>query len=629
VSEHLFDDEGDVIHIGSGSWSTSTIRRYPKVGVALAVSRFGDDRPNAGDGGRRRRLRNGATADVAGDTIVKLMSPSGAGIGDDDGGNRSTTRCVSRPRVGAPGVFDHPPRMADADPMTEPAAEGPGPDPLHGSPAPAGHETAPLPRASIRRNIAQMTFAQGVTFALAVVLSVVVPRYLAPESVGTVQLAASLWAIASIVSIGSILYLQLQIASNAPGVRSLVGTVLCIRSGLHLLGAVALAGYVFVTTRDGDGGTLALVIAITGTSVLLSSWAEVYSSAFVGFERMATPARSAIAAKVVTVVGVLTVVELDLGLYGILCVGVMASTLSFGYLLSKFHQLGRTDFSRWRVDWRPVLVASIPFTTVHLANTVYRQTDVIIINNLAGARDVGWYAAGDVLIGTLLFPASIVLASVFPSFGRLYAHDQPSLVDLVGRSFWLLFMAAVPIGFGTALVGPTFAPFLLGEDYAGTGEVLAVMGPVLVLTYGTTLISQVAMATGRGRFWTVLLFAAAAMTIPLDMVLVPWAFDRFDNGAVGGALAYVVTELTQYIVGVVVIVPYLVSVRSLWRAARIVAAGLLMCVAVWPVREMFVLVPAAVGALVYAAAVFVLRVVDDYQRQLIATVLRRLHVRGR
>jgi O-antigen/teichoic acid export membrane protein len=447
--------------------------------------------------------------------------------------------------------------------------------------------------------------------------------------VGTVRVAASLWAIASIVSIGTTVYLQLAIARHVPGVRSLVGTVVTIRSGLHVLAAVGLAGYVYVTGTDGDGRTFALVLVITGTSVLLGSYNEVYSAAFVGFERMATPARSAIAAKVLTVIGVLSVVQLDLGVYGIVAVGIPAATVSLAYLVSQFHLIGRTDFSRWRVDWRPVLIASIPFTMVHLANTVYRQTDVIIISNVAGTRDVGWYAAGDVLIGTLLFPASIVLASVFPSFGRLHAQDGDGLVDLVRRSFWLLFIVAVPIGFGTAIVGPSFAPLVLGEDYSGTGEVLAVMGPVLVLTYGTTLISQVAIATGRGKFWTVVLFVAAAMTIPLDIALVPWTSDRFDNGAIGGALAYVVTELTQYIIGVVVIVPYLVSGRSLWRATRILVAGLLMCAAVWPVRETFVIVPAAVGALVYAAACFGFRVVDGYQRQLIATALGRLRVRGR
>jgi O-antigen/teichoic acid export membrane protein len=479
-------------------------------------------------------------------------------------------------------------------------------------------------RASIRRNIAQMTSAQAVTFLLALVLAVAVPRYLDPEWVGTIQVAASLWAIASIASIGTTMYLQLQLARDAREGLPLVGTVVVVRTGVQILAAGALTAYTYFA---GSGRDFAIVVAITGTSVLLTAYTEVFSSAFYGLERMATPATAAIATKVLTVVGVLSVISLDLGVYGILSVGIVASAISLGFLVRRFHQVGRTDFSRWRGAWMAVIAASIPFTMVHLANTVYRQTDVIIISTVAGNRDVGWYAAGDVLIGTLLFPATVVLASVFPSFGRLHAHDPDGLVSLVTRTFSLLILVAVPIGLGTALVGPTFAPVLLGDDYSGTGEVLAVMGPVLILTYGTTLVSQVALASGRGKFWTLLLFLAAGMTIPLDLVLVPWASDRFDNGAIGGALAYVLTELTQFVVGVAFITPFLVSRRSLWTTSRVLAAGGVMCVVVWPVREMFVLIPAVVGAVAYGGAIFALRVVDDYQRHLIRTTVARIRPR--
>jgi O-antigen/teichoic acid export membrane protein len=470
-----------------------------------------------------------------------------------------------------------------------------------------------------------MASAQAVTWALAVAVTVVVPRYLGPESQGMLELAATLWAIAAILSFGATTYLQLQIARRPQEGLTLVGTVLRLRTSLLLVSAIGLAVYVYAA---GDSREFVAVLALTGISTFITSWSAVHNAAFLGLERMATPAFTSVVTKALSVVGLLAVVAIDGGIYGILLAGIAASTAGLAVLLWRYRDIARPVERRRHRIWT-VLIASLPFTTFHVANTVYRGVDVIVISTVAGDRDVGWYSTADLIIGTLLFPATIVLASVFPSFGRLHAADPRALADLVRRTFSLLFVVAVPIGLGTAMVGPTFATLLLGDEYSGTGQILVVMGPVLIASVATTLISQVALVVGRGAFWSALLFAAAVATIALDIALVPWASDRFDNGGIGGAMAFVVTEVLQLVIGIAVIAPYLASWRSLWRVGRIFAAGAVMCVAVWPFRTMVFLVPAAIGAIAYGIAVFLLRVLDDYERHILGSMLNRIGIRTR
>jgi hypothetical protein len=155
------------------------------------------------------------------------------------------------------------------------------------------------------------------------------------------------------------------------------------------------------------------------------------------------------------------------------------------------------------------------------------------------------------------------------------------------------------------------------------------MGPVLIVSVVTTLLSQIALVVGRGAFWTALLFGAAIVTIPLDIVLVPWASDRFDNGGLGGAFAFVVTELVQLILGVAIVAPYLVSVSSVWRTFRVLCAGLLMVAAAWPFRELLFVVPAVVGAIAYSIAVYSLRVFNDYERHMLGSLFARVGIRNR
>jgi O-antigen/teichoic acid export membrane protein len=277
-------------------------------------------------------------------------------------------------------------------------------------------------------------------------------------------------------------------------------------------------------------------------------------------------------------------------------------------------------------ELRPLVAASAPFMAVTLAVMTYRQIDVIVISRIAGDRDVGWYAAADLLAGSLLFPTTIIMSTVFPTFGRLHVHDPGQLRTLVRRTYSLLFLVAVPIGFGAAVVGPTFGPLLFGDDYGGTGEALVVLGPVTILSFATTMLAYLALATERTKFLAWLIAASAVATIPLDMMLVPWAADRYDNGAIGGALAYVVTESLQFVIALLVVAPYLITRDWAWRSVRVLLAGGIMVAATWPFRHQIFLVPATIGAVVYPLAAFALRVVDADQREMLADAIGRVGV---
>jgi O-antigen/teichoic acid export membrane protein len=266
------------------------------------------------------------------------------------------------------------------------------------------------------------------------------------------------------------------------------------------------------------------------------------------------------------------------------------------------------------------------FMAAGIALVIYQQIDVVVISWVAEAEDLGWYATADALFGSLLFPATIVLGAIFPTIGRLYQTDPEALPALVTRAFSLLLVIALPIGLGAALIAPEFAPMLFGEDYRPTGVVLAILGPVSVLTFGTTLFGGTALATGRARIWVTVILIAAAITVPLDMVLVPWANDRYDNGAIGGALTYMVTESMQFAVGVLVIAPYLLTRSIAWRSMRALAAGGVMFAAGWPLRDVFFIVPVVVCGAVYILATLAMRVLGDDEMAMVKNMLGR--VRG-
>jgi O-antigen/teichoic acid export membrane protein len=481
-------------------------------------------------------------------------------------------------------------------------------------------------RSSIRRNVFHMLSSQLFTWVLATILAIVVPRYLGPGTQGQLRLAYAVWMIVGIFAgMGTSSFLQLQIAKRpADGLR-LVGSVLVVRTLAFVLAAIVVVIYVGVAGLDRQ---LTLIMMLIGILTLLGSWSEAVGTAFIGLERMSIVATSAAVGKALNTIAVIVVILVGGNVYVIVLAGVVSSTWSLGYLSWSYRRIGPVVFHGWTEDARSVVRSSVPFMAAGVALVVYQQIDIVVISWVAGDADVGWYGTADNLFGSLLFPATIIMGTMFPAIGRLHQDDPHALGDLVARAFSALVLAAVPIGLGVTLIAPTFAPLLFGQEFRQTGTVLAVLGPVIILTFGTILFGTVALGTGRNRLWVWVMVAAALLTIPLDLVLVPWAHDRFGNGAIGGAIAYVVTESIQFGIGVWKIAPFVVHPRTLWRTARVLVAGAVMFAVGWPLRAEVLPVPVIVCGVVYVAMILILRVLTDEQRRAINAVGARLGLRS-
>jgi O-antigen/teichoic acid export membrane protein len=479
-----------------------------------------------------------------------------------------------------------------------------------------------VPRASVRRNAFQMLTSQAVTWLFATVLSILVPWYLGPAGLGQFRLATSLWLIAAVfISLGTARYLSLEVARKAPSGLRLVGPILVIRTVAFVLAAVIVTSYALLVESDPVVVGLVLIIAV---DQLLASWTGVFGAAFFGLERMATPARSGAIARLINAGLVLVVILVGGPVYAIASAGAVAAAWGVWFNWSRYRKVADVVFRGWRTYVVSTLRFSLPFLAASASLIVYQQIDIIVISRLADDTDLGWYATADALFGSLLFPATILMGSMFPTLGRQHAHDRASLERLVKRAFTLLMIVAVPIGFGIALIGPALAPTLWGDDFEETGTALVVLGPVAILTFGTILFGTVALATGRNSVWIIVLLGSAALTVPLDVLLVPWASDRYGNGALGGALAYLATESVQFMVGAAVICPFLWGRELVWRLIRVVMAGVLMLAAGWPVRWMLFPVPIAVCAVAYGCFLLLLGVLGPDERQLVRVMLRKM-----
>jgi hypothetical protein len=124
---------------------------------------------------------------------------------------------------------------------------------------------------------------------------------------------------------------------------------------------------------------------------------------------------------------------------------------------------------------------------------------------------------------------------------------------------------------------------------------------------------------------------AAAITIPLDLVLVPWCQREFGNGAIAGALSYIITEFGMVIAGIALLPKGSLGRSNIVSAIRIVTAGLAMVGTIWWARDMFIAIPVAIGAITYIAMIMILRVIPNEDlalfKQMAQGMIRKLRRR--
>ncbi|MBK9055149.1 MAG: polysaccharide biosynthesis C-terminal domain-containing protein [Chloroflexi bacterium] len=144
-------------------------------------------------------------------------------------------------------------------------------------------------------------------------------------------------------------------------------------------------------------------------------------------------------------------------------------------------------------------------------------------------------------------------------------------------------MLGVPIGLGLIVIANGLVVLLLfGAEFANSGLVLAVFGLVLILTYQNMLLGQFLVSTDRQNRWTAVMVVATIATIPLDLLLIPWCVARFGNGALGGAIAFVVTEAGMMLAGLWLLPAGALTRRNAAQAVRVLLAGLIMLAVTWP-----------------------------------------------
>lgn len=461
--------------------------------------------------------------------------------------------------------------------------------------------------ATVVKNASVLLISQLVTWALTLVLTVVLARELGAELVGEFTLASSIWTVMGVfINFGMDTLLVKQIARAPERTPALLGTTIVARSVLYLLSCAVVALYVQLAHFS---STTLVLIALLSVAQLVNQIYLATQAALQGLELMEYVSLASIVSRVVnTALGIL-VLLIGFGVFGVSVIAILAAAAGLGIQLAYLRRRYPLRLGFDGAQLGAILRASLPYLASSLGLVLYGQVDVLIISWLVDTTQVGWYGSASRLFGTFMFFPVIFTTAVFPSLTRAYANASDSLPQIIRKSFDLMLVLSIPIGLGLFVIADPLVLLLYGPDFAQSGPILALMGLVLIPTYQNILLGQFLTSTDRQNRWTVVMLVATALTIPLDLLLVPWCQRWFANGAMAGSLSFLITELAMVACGIALLPRGALGRSNLLIALKVFGVGAAMVASSWWLRDAFIGIPILVAAAVYCGGILAVRAV--------------------
>jgi O-antigen/teichoic acid export membrane protein len=249
---------------------------------------------------------------------------------------------------------------------------------------------------------------------------------------------------------------------------------------------------------------------------------------------------------------------------------------------------------------------TVPLALYGIASVVYWSLDMIMLERLASAENVGWYAAAYRLfsVATILPTVGVGIA-LAPMLSRLSVDSRPGLRAVIEKTANFQIVA----GTAAALVLMLFADQIIAlvypaRAYAQSATALRLLAPGLLFVYLNRVYAQSLVSLHQERRLLVMAAAAAVLNALANFVVIP--LYRED----GAAATTTLTELFILVCVMRLMPRDLMSSEIRFVATRTLLAAGATAIVLLPARGLDLALGLPLALAVFAVLAVVLRAVS-------------------
>ncbi len=426
------------------------------------------------------------------------------------------------------------------------------------------------PRGSVVRNAMHLGLGQIATTILTILLSATLARTLGAADFGLLYLLMSIATFAYVfVEWGHNPLIIRETVRNPEKAGNLLGSALALRAASALVACAVAVASTWLLGYDVRTRVL--------TAVLILAWLPQYlglsfGSVFRAHSRMDRDALMNVILKLTTLIGSVTCLALGGRLRGLMLAWCLAGCLTLAVGITMYRKLRLPRLSVSLQTARALWHNGASLLAIFLAVAIEPYLNANILYKRAPAAVVGWYGAAWNICGTLLAPATILAATMYPRWS-MASGDPAEFKRSFDISFRPLLLVAVLGAVGTYL----FADVAIGliysrQKFGPAADTLRAFAPVLLLMYVDVFVGMAILASGRAGRLAAAKVGAVVITTTLVFFLVPICQARYGNGGLGVMFAMTLGEVLM-LVAAATLIRRALDGRMLVDVCRCLAAG--------------------------------------------------------
>jgi len=388
-------------------------------------------------------------------------------------------------------------------------------------------------REQIARGTSWSFLAQVISFGFGFIISVLLARWLGPESYGLIPLTMTIITVFGIfadfgVGPSSSKYISEYRARDIGVVKSIVkdGFILklifgSVVSTICFFSAGLIAEFMHVPR-------LLSLLQISSIMLFFMSFLRFFDSLFQGFQRLEFTTLTSFFQNITKLVFSLGLVYLGYGVVGAIAGFTIASVItallaSVIVFLGLYNRLPAPSSNKYM--GRNILKYSMPLAVTSISYFIYMQSDILMLGYFTTSLEVGFYSIAQQIINTALLPCTALLTAITPMIAYLYGKNDKESRETSGKLFdysikyGLLLM--IPMVFGIVALAEPAVSIIFGERYIRAALLLSLLSVYLIPRAIGVVGSSYLVGAGRAGIIAKLTAITAVSNFILNLFLIP------------------------------------------------------------------------------------------------------------
>lgn len=378
------------------------------------------------------------------------------------------------------------------------------------------------------------------------VVGLLTARYLGPSNFGIINYAGAYTSIfMSLCTLGINSVIVKEFVDHPGQVGTIIGTTLWMRAISSFCSALAIIGIVFVVD-DGDPTTI-LIVSLCSVGLIFNIF-ETFNYWFQSKLESKVTAIVTLAAYAVTSAYKVFLMVTGKGItYFALATSIDYFCIGFGMILAYRKCEGSSLHISWEYG-KGLLKKSVHFILPGLMVAIYGQTDKMMLKQMIGASETGFYSTAVSVCSAWCFVLAAVIDSMYPSIMSAYKHSKEKFVSRNKLLYFIIFYLSLSVSLLFTVFAKPIIFLLYGEAYLPSVAPLRIITWYTAFSYLGVARNAWIVCENRQKYLIWVYASAAALNVVLNTLLIP------SFGASGAAAASLLAQIIT-----VLVVPFFIK----------------------------------------------------------------------